>query len=98
MINVGVTNRNFIRFLRAGAFGIVDDETEPMSKYKWEKLFETADVHKVADILIKGAEIHSADRWFNYDGALPELNDESESTLPIPETVTAPVRFSLFRE
>ena len=79
MINTGVSNRNFIRFLKAGAFGIVDEETEPMSAYKWKKLFETGNIHNVGDLVIKGAEIHSDDRWFNYGSSLAELNSESVS-------------------
>ena len=76
MIDTGVTNRNFIRFLKAGAFGIVDEETEPMSEFKWQKLFETGDIHKVTSLIIQGAEMHSDDRWFNYAGDLSELKTE----------------------
>ena len=79
MIQTGVTNRNFIRFVKAGAFGIVDEETEPMSDFKWQKLFEAAGIHKVTSIVKKGAEMHSQDRWFNYEGDMSELNtDDSE--------------------
>ena len=62
MITTGVTNRNFIRFLKAGAFGIADEETEPMSEYKWERLFETGRVHRVGHLILQGAEMHSSDR------------------------------------
>lgn len=77
MIDAGVSNRNFIRFLKAGAFGIVGEETEPMSAYKWQKLFETANIHKVGNLILRGAEIHSDDRWFNYGGSLADLIGES---------------------
>ena len=76
MITTGVTNRNFIRFLKAGAFGMADEETEPMSDYKWQRLFETALVHRVGHIILKGAEMHSSDRWFNSNGNLSELNND----------------------
>lgn len=81
MIVTGVTNRNFIRFLKAGAFGLVNDETEPMSNFKWQRLFEAGNINKVSTYIIRGAEMHSNDRWFNYNGNIEDLkNDMSEET------------------
>ncbi len=78
MIETGVTNRNFIRLLKAGAFGKADGEMEPMSDYKWKMLFANAGVHGVGSFIIKGAEMHRADKWFNYKGSISDLEFDEE--------------------
>ena len=48
-----IIKRNFLRLLRAGAFG-EEDAIEPMSRFKWEILFHVANIHNVVGIVFNG--------------------------------------------
>lgn len=48
-----IIKRNFLRLLRAGAFG-EKDTVEPMSKFKWEIIFHVASIHNVVGIIFNG--------------------------------------------
>ncbi len=48
-----IIKRNFLKLLRAGAFG-EKDVIEPMSKFKWEIIFHVAKVHNVVGVLLNG--------------------------------------------
>lgn len=50
---MNIIKRNFLRLLRAGAFG-EEDTIEPMSKFKWEIIFHVASIHKVVGIIFNG--------------------------------------------
>ena len=76
MINTGVINRNFIRLLNTGAFGINGEEVEPMSDFKWKRLFDIATTHNVRTYIAKGVEIHSHDRWFNYKDSVSDITED----------------------
>lgn len=48
-----IIKRNFLKLLRAGAFGEADT-IEPMSKFKWEIIFHVANIHNVVGIIFNG--------------------------------------------
>lgn len=63
---MNIIKRNFLRLLRAGAFG---EETviEPMSKFKWEIIFHVANIHNVVGVIFRGAE-----KCKDGDGVIPQ--------------------------
>lgn len=95
MIKTGVTNRNFIRFLKAGAFGMAGDETEPMSDFKWQRLFEIGNIHNVDAFIVKGAEMHYDDRWFNYKGSLSDLKESVAEAKDIDKEIDRILRIGV---
>lgn len=48
-----IIKRNFLKLLRAGAFGEADT-IESMSKFKWEIIFHVANIHNVVGIIFNG--------------------------------------------
>lgn len=48
-----IIKRNFLRLLRAVAFG-EEDAIEPMSKFKWKIIFHIANIHNVVGIVFNG--------------------------------------------
>lgn len=52
---MNITERNFYRLLRSGAFG-TDEQIEALSAWKWNRLYQLAEMHDVAPILYKGIE------------------------------------------
>ena len=55
-----ITNRNFYRLLRSGAFGD-HQELEPMSKFKWSRILQLAEAQDVAIYIAHGIESHRND-------------------------------------
>lgn len=55
-----IIQRNFFRLLRSGAFA--DDELlEPMSAFKWRRLYQMVEVQGVADVFLRGVQKHSGE-------------------------------------
>ena len=52
---MNIIERNFYRLLRAGAFN-TDEEIEALSAWKWNRLYQLAEMHDVTPILYKGIE------------------------------------------
>ncbi len=52
-----VVQRNFFRLLRSGTFG-GHEPVEPMSAYKWNRLYQMALMHGVAALTADGIERH----------------------------------------
>lgn len=50
-----VTTRNFFRLLRAGAFGN-DEAVEPLSAWKWKRLFQLAVANRVETYALQGVK------------------------------------------
>jgi len=48
-----IIQRNFLRLLRCGAFGI-KEAMEPMSTWKWERLYEVSQIHGVTPWIADG--------------------------------------------
>lgn len=52
---MNIIERNFYRLLRAGAFG-TDEQIEPLSAWKWNRLYQMSEMHDVAPLMYKGIE------------------------------------------
>lgn len=52
---MNIIERNFFRLLRAGAFG-KEEQIEALSAWKWNRLYQLAEMHDVAPIVYKGIE------------------------------------------
>ncbi|MBQ8712863.1 MAG: hypothetical protein IJ551_08640 [Prevotella sp.] len=50
-----IIERNFYRLLRAGAFG-TEEQIEPLSAWKWNRLFQMSEMHDVTAVVYKGIE------------------------------------------
>ena len=50
---MNIIQRNFFRLLRSGAFGAAE-QIEPMSIFKWERLFQLAILHQVVPVAYEG--------------------------------------------
>lgn len=59
---MNITERNFFRLVRCGAFQR-KETIEPMSAYKWGKLYQLAVIHDVAAIVYQGL-LASKDQFF----------------------------------
>ena len=53
MNKMDVTTRNFLRLLRAGAFNR-QEPIEPLSAWKWQRLFQLSMVHNVEQFIYQG--------------------------------------------
>jgi hypothetical protein len=52
---VNIIDRNFYRLLRAGAFN-TEEHIEALSAWKWNRLYQLAEMHDVAPVIYKGIE------------------------------------------
>ncbi len=59
---MNITTRNFLRLLRAGAFD-TDEPIEPMSAWKWKRVYEVACEQGVVRIVFRGIQLLS-DQFF----------------------------------
>lgn len=50
---MNITERNFFRLLRAGALGL-QEQIEPLSAWKWRRLYQMAVMHGVEDLVRRG--------------------------------------------
>jgi len=78
---MNVVQRNFISLLSAGAFGN-GGQVEPMSPYKWRKLFQLSLIHGVAALVYDGIEARRNDFYMQLPtdlrGHWREAVDETE--------------------
>lgn len=88
--------RNFFRLLRAGAFDS-QEPIEPMSEWKWHRLFQISDMHGVKVIISKGI-VCCQEQFFMLPVGkmLAEWNsesavDEEENELLLPDKLTNPL-------
>ena len=56
-----VIQRNFFRLLRSGAFGGDGEKVEPMSPWKWNRLYNVSLMHGVAALVCDGIKRHASD-------------------------------------
>ena len=67
-----VIERNFFRLVRAGAFN--DNEAiEPMSRFKWRRLFEMVEKQNVLPEFVKGAARHGLESYVAIPAELTEM-------------------------
>ena len=59
-----VVERNFLRLLRSGTFGD-DTPIEPMSQWKWERLYQMALMHGVAALVYDGIRSRKDEFFIN---------------------------------
>ena len=59
---MNIATRNFLRLLRAGAFD-QDEQIEPMSAWKWQRVYEVACEQGVARLVYRGLQ-QLADQFF----------------------------------
>ena len=59
---MNIIERNFYRLLRAGAFD-TQEEIEALSAWKWNRLYQLAEMHDVTPILYKGL-VRCQDQFF----------------------------------
>jgi len=52
---MNIIERNLFRLLRAGAFA-TDEQIEPLSAWKWHRLYQLSEMHDVAPLIYKGLE------------------------------------------
>lgn len=81
-----IIQRNFFRLLRSGAF--TDNEpVEPMSAFKWRRLFQMVEAQGVIDIFLHGVSNHHGEKELNVPESvveeakkrLEELHDDGEN-------------------
>lgn len=53
---MNIIERNFYRLLRSGAFG-TEEQLEPLSAWKWNRLHQLAVMHNVTSTIYKGLEL-----------------------------------------
>lgn len=53
---MNIIERNFYRLLRAGAFN-VEEQIEPLSAWKWNRLYQLSEMHGVSYIIYKGITV-----------------------------------------
>lgn len=75
--------RNFFRLMKSGAF---DDksEIEPMSPYKWRRLYAMAEAQKVVHIFARGANHHLHDDGLNIPEDVVDSAREYMDAHPTP--------------
>ena len=66
-----IIQRNFFRILRSGAF--MDEESlEPMSAFKWRRLFQMVEAQDVIDIFLRGVSKHHGEKELNVPESVVE--------------------------
>ena len=93
---MNIIKRNFFRLLRSGAFDSSNEPIEPMSVFKWQKLYQFSVMHDVVAYVYQGIEhnkhsffLHLTDKqWREWQKAAEEdraqshdLNDEEDEFL-----------------
>ena len=67
-----VIQRNFFRLLRSGAFGTASESIEPMSPWKWNRLYNISLMHSVAALINDGINNCAEDFFLQIPPALAD--------------------------
>ncbi len=94
---MNIIERNFYRLLRAGAFG-TEEQIEPLSAWKWNRLYQLSEMHDVTPIVYQGLE-RCRDQFFvQVPEALAEQwsrqraqTDDEENDLLVADHLTNPL-------
>lgn len=83
-----IIQRNFFRLLRSGAF---DDKSsiEPMSPFKWRRLYQMVEAQNVVTFFSRGANNHQHDEGLNLPADLVETVSKAIAEHPRPATTNA---------
>ena len=94
---MNIIERNFFRLLRAGAFG-QEEPLEPLSAWKWNRLYQLSEMHDVADITYRGLTLCSNQFFAQPPEALKlqwagtvHHDDDDTNDLLAPDRLTNPV-------
>lgn len=88
-----IIQRNFFRLLRSGAFA--DSEPlEPMSAFKWRRLYQMVEAQRVADVFLAGVSKHQGEP-VNLPAEVVGQAEKAAAELPgVLESVPKEVRMS----
>ena len=94
---MNIIERNFYRLLRAGAFA-TEEQIEPLSVWKWRRLYQLSEMHDVASIVWQGV-VRCSDQFFlQLPAELYEewshsqsQNDDEENELLTADRLTNPL-------
>ena len=93
---MNIIERNFYRLLRAGAFG-TEEQIEALSAYKWNRLFQLAEMHDIAPTIYQGI-VKCQDQFFvqvpeklREEWSQATCNDEDDNPLLTADHLTNPV-------
>lgn len=99
---MNITERNFYRLLRSGAFN-TKEQIEPLSAWKWNRLYQMSVMHDVEPIIYKGIErcqdqfflqipAQLKEKWNKEKTADEQTSDsEDENDLLMADHLTNPV-------
>lgn len=90
-----IIQRNFFRLLRSGPFA--DDELlEPMSAFKWRRLYQMVEVQGVADVFLRGVQKHSGEQGLNMpEEILLRAGQDAQKQQSLAELVSRKVGMSM---
>ena len=90
-----IIQRNFFRLLRSGAFA--DDELlEPMSAFKWRRLYQMVEVQGVADVFLRGVQKHREEQGMNMpEEILLRAEEDAQKQQSLAELVSRKVGMSM---
>ncbi len=90
-----IIQRNFFRLLRSGAFA--DDELlEPMSAFKWRRLYQMVEVQGVADVFLRGVQKHHGEQGLNMpEEILLRAGQDAQKQQSLAELVSRKVGMSM---
>ena len=90
-----IIQRNFFRLLRSGAFA--DDELlEPMSAFKWRRLYQMVEVQGVADVFLRGVQKHHGEQGLNMpEEILLRAEEDAQKQQSLAELVSRKVGMSM---
>ncbi len=105
---MNIIQRNFFRLLRSGAFES-KEQIEPMSVFKWQKLYQLAVMHDVAGFVYDGLMrcreqffIHLTDaQWSQWEKTIDSIRKNPRffvpTISPTPSSTASSSRCSMMR-
>lgn len=89
-----IVQRNFFNLLRTGAF---DEKSvvEPMSSFKWNRLYQMVEAQGVADIFARGVRLHEGESGMNLPNDLKEVIGKRYETRNLQPPTAESSDFSL---
>ena len=94
---MNIIERNFYRLLRVGALH-TEEQIEPLSAWKWGRLYQLSEMHDVAPIIYKGITACQSQFFVQVPEALLEQwaaatphDETTENPLLVPDHLTNPV-------
>lgn len=92
-----IIERNFYRLLRSGAFN-AEEQIEPLSAWKWNRLYKMSEMHDVATIVYKGIErckdqffVQIPEELMNQWSKATNHGSDEENDLLVADHLTNPI-------